>query len=43
MRGFPEVQRSAPSSALDNLNIRYSQGEITRAEYLKIKKDIQKS
>lgn len=43
IRGLPEFQRRAPSSALDNLNIRYSQGEITREEYLKMKKDIQKS
>lgn len=43
MRGLPEFQRRAPSSALDNLNIRYSQGEITREEYFKMKKDIQKS
>ncbi len=31
------------SPALDTLNLRYSQGEISRTDYLKMKKDLEKS
>ena len=37
------LKRVSDSSALDSLNLRYSQGEISRADYLKMKKDLEKS
>jgi hypothetical protein len=36
-------RRENGSPALDTLNLRYSQGEISRADYLKMKKDLEKS
>ncbi|WP_455370124.1 hypothetical protein, partial [[Eubacterium] cellulosolvens] len=36
-------RREYGSSALDTLNLRYSQGEISREDYLKMKKDLEKS
>lgn len=36
-------RREHGSPALDTLNLRYSQGEISRADYLKMKKDLEKS
>lgn len=36
-------KREMEPSALDTLNLRYSKGEITREDYLKMKKDIEKS
>ncbi len=41
-KGLP-FRREYGSSALDTLNLRYSQGEISRADYLKMKKDLEKS
>ncbi|WP_455279300.1 SHOCT domain-containing protein, partial [[Eubacterium] cellulosolvens] len=37
------LKRVSDSSALDSLNLRYSQGEISREDYLKMKKDLEKS
>ncbi|MGB6681093.1 MAG: hypothetical protein WBF08_07215 [Candidatus Bathyarchaeia archaeon] len=36
-------RRERGSPPLDTLNLRYSQGEISRADYLKMKKDLEKS
>jgi hypothetical protein len=36
-------RREYGSPAMDTLNLRYSQGEISRADYLKMKKDLEKS
>jgi len=42
-RGVPQLGGRRGPSASDTLDLRYSQGEITREEYLRIKKDIGKS
>jgi len=39
--GMPK--KDEKSSVIDTLNLRYSKGEISREEYLRMKKDIQKS
>jgi uncharacterized membrane protein len=36
-------KKDEKSNIIDTLNLRYSKGEISREEYLKMKKDIQKS
>ena len=36
-------KKDEKSSVIDTLNLRYSKGEISREEYLRMKKDIQKS
>ena len=42
--GYPSlVFFDEKSNVIDTLNLRYSKGEISREEYLRMKKDIQKS
>ncbi|WP_455283261.1 SHOCT domain-containing protein, partial [[Eubacterium] cellulosolvens] len=36
------LKRYSNTTALDSLNLRYSQGEISREDYLKMKKDLEK-
>ncbi|MEM4250427.1 MAG: SHOCT domain-containing protein [Candidatus Bathyarchaeia archaeon] len=42
-RYAPELAREKTSTALETLNQRYIKGEITREEYLRMKKDIEKT
>jgi uncharacterized membrane protein len=37
------IKRDSSSTALDSLNLRYSQGEVSREDYLKMKKDLEKA
>ncbi|MCW4043633.1 MAG: hypothetical protein NWE90_07920, partial [Candidatus Bathyarchaeota archaeon] len=37
------LKRESSSTALDSLNLRYSQGDISREDYLKMKKDLEKA
>jgi uncharacterized membrane protein len=42
-RFLPKIRSEEVPTAMDTLNLRYSKGDIAREDYLKMKKDIEKS
>jgi hypothetical protein len=42
-RFLPKIRNEKVPTAMETLNLRYSKGEITREDYLKMKKDMEKS